>query len=190
MRSHNVPSYDVTGKGARNCSKKCYVTCVILENLWNGFMKGKNHVIKWLISVKFFRVICLFPQFNFIAVSCGVNATQASDRKALIHDITANGWREDRVIWHCTSQCASSIYEATNQIRKNTAAGQFTMVIFWYCGWLNFRWVPIFMVFVEGPNHEFQCQRISDFLNELWRKILWPQILNHMNVSILFNPQK
>ena len=30
---HNAPSYDVTGKGARNFSKKCYVTCVILENL-------------------------------------------------------------------------------------------------------------------------------------------------------------
>ena len=32
-RAHNAPSYDVTGKGARNFSKKCYVTCVILENL-------------------------------------------------------------------------------------------------------------------------------------------------------------
>ena len=32
-RRHNTPSYDVTGKGARNCSKKCYVTRVILENL-------------------------------------------------------------------------------------------------------------------------------------------------------------
>ncbi|KAK3102288.1 hypothetical protein FSP39_010226 [Pinctada imbricata] len=62
-------------------------------------------------------------EFNFIAVSCGVNATQASDRKALIHEITANGWREDRVIWHCTSQCASSIYEATNHIWKNTNIG-------------------------------------------------------------------
>ena len=40
-RRHNAPSYDVTGKGVRNSSKKCYVTCVILENLWNGFMKGK-----------------------------------------------------------------------------------------------------------------------------------------------------
>ena len=32
-----------------------------------------------------------------------------------------------------------------------------------YCGWLNFRGVPIFVVFVEGPIHEFQCQRNSDF---------------------------
>ena len=30
---HSAPSYGVTGKGARNCSKKCYVTSVILENL-------------------------------------------------------------------------------------------------------------------------------------------------------------
>ena len=27
-RRHNAPSYYVTGKGARNGSKKCYVTCV------------------------------------------------------------------------------------------------------------------------------------------------------------------
>ena len=31
MRRHNAHSYDI--KGAGNCSKKCYVTCVILENL-------------------------------------------------------------------------------------------------------------------------------------------------------------
>ena len=24
-----------------------------------------------------------------------------------------------------------------------------------YCGWLKFRGVPIFMVFMEGPIHEF-----------------------------------
>ena len=30
-RRHNAPSYDVTGKEARNCSKNFYVTCVILE---------------------------------------------------------------------------------------------------------------------------------------------------------------
>ena len=32
LRRHNAPSYDFTGKGVRNCSKKCYVTCVILDN--------------------------------------------------------------------------------------------------------------------------------------------------------------
>ena len=48
MRRHNSPFYDVTGKGARNCSKKCYVTCVILENYWNGFMKG---TIMWWILI-------------------------------------------------------------------------------------------------------------------------------------------
>ena len=44
-----------------------------------------------------------------------------------------------------------------------------------YRGWLNFLRVPIFVVFVEGPIHEFQCPRNSDFLYELWRKILWPR---------------
>ena len=28
-----APSYAVTGKGARKCNKKCYVTYVIFENL-------------------------------------------------------------------------------------------------------------------------------------------------------------
>ena len=40
-RRHNVPSYDDTGKEAQNWCKKCYVTCVLLENLWNGFMLGE-----------------------------------------------------------------------------------------------------------------------------------------------------
>ena len=63
-------------------------------------------------------------------------------------------------------------------------------VLIYYCGWLNFRGVPIFVVFVEGPSHEFQNPRISDFLYELWRKILWPRILNPTNVSFSFNPRK
>ena len=36
-----------------------------------------------------------------------------------------------------------------------------------YCGWLKFRGVPIFVVFVDGPIHEFQYPRISNFLYEL-----------------------
>ena len=59
-----------------------------------------------------------------------------------------------------------------------------------HCGWLNFRGVPIFVVFVEGPVHEFKYPRNSDFLYELWRKILWPRISNPMNVWFLFNPRK
>ena len=39
--------------------------------------------------------------------------------------------------------------------------------IFTYCGWLNFRGVPIFVVFVEGSIHEFQYPQINDFLHEL-----------------------
>ena len=33
---HNAPSYDVTGKETQNWCKKCYVACVLLENLWKG----------------------------------------------------------------------------------------------------------------------------------------------------------
>ena len=40
-RRQNAPSYDITDKEARNWCKNCYVTCVLLDNLWNGFMKGK-----------------------------------------------------------------------------------------------------------------------------------------------------
>ena len=59
-----------------------------------------------------------------------------------------------------------------------------------YCRWLNFRGAPIFVVFVEGPIHEFEYPWISDFQYELWRKILWPWILNLTNVSFSFNPRK
>ena len=40
-RRHNAPSNDVTGKEAQNWCKKCYVTCVLLQNLLNGFVKGR-----------------------------------------------------------------------------------------------------------------------------------------------------
>ena len=56
-----------------------------------------------------------------------------------------------------------------------------------YCGWLKFRGVPIFMVFVEGQIHEFQYPRNGNFLYELWK---WPQVLSSTNVSFLFNPRK
>ena len=51
---HNAPPYDVTGKGARNCSKKCYVTCVILENLWNGL---KQDATGWFSRGNFSKYI-------------------------------------------------------------------------------------------------------------------------------------
>lgn len=62
-------------------------------------------------------------QYNFIAVSCGINATAASNRKSLIHKITSSGWREDKSVWHCTSQCASSIDEASSKVWKTATAG-------------------------------------------------------------------
>ncbi|KAL3853216.1 hypothetical protein ACJMK2_016773 [Sinanodonta woodiana] len=63
-------------------------------------------------------------EYNFIAIACNYNAMSASKRKDLIHMITQNNWREDGALWHCTSQCASSIYEATNNIWKNTPSGK------------------------------------------------------------------
>ena len=59
-----------------------------------------------------------------------------------------------------------------------------------YCGWLKFHGVLIFVVFVGGSIHEFHYPWKGNFLYELWKKILWPQILNLTNVSFLFNPQK
>ena len=59
-----------------------------------------------------------------------------------------------------------------------------------YSGWLKFRGVPIFVVFMEGPIHEFKYPRNFNFLYELLNKILWPRILNPTNVLFLFNPRK
>ena len=47
-----------------------------------------------------------------------------------------------------------------------------------YCVWLNLRWVPIFVVFVEGPIHN------------LFREIRCVRILNPTNVWFFFNPRK
>lgn len=63
-------------------------------------------------------------EYNFVAVACGLGSSSAAERKSLIHFITANSWREDGTISHYTSQCASSIYEATNHIWKNTTGGR------------------------------------------------------------------
>ena len=46
--------------------------------------------------------------------------------------------------------------------------GNVNLVRLWeYYGWLNFRGVPIFVVFVVGPIHEFQYPQISNFVYEL-----------------------
>ena len=57
---------------------------------------------------------------NAVAVTCGMSAIGASERKSLIHAITSSGWREDGVVWHVTSECASSVYEATNNILRTS----------------------------------------------------------------------
>ncbi|XP_067685414.1 uncharacterized protein [Haliotis asinina] len=57
-------------------------------------------------------------EFTFVAVTCGMSGVSVADRKSLIHLITSNGWREDGMVWHCTSECASNVYEAANNVRK------------------------------------------------------------------------
>jgi hypothetical protein len=57
-------------------------------------------------------------QFNFIAVSCGVTGVTTDDRQALVHKVTSNGWREDGVMWHVTSECASNTYRALSNMNQ------------------------------------------------------------------------
>ena len=58
-----------------------------------------------------------------------------------------------------------------------------------YCGCPNFRWVPIFVVFVKGPIHAFQYQQKRDFLYEFWSKTLATYFEPHKCV-ILLQPMK
>ena len=51
-----------------------------------------------------------------------------------------------------------------------------------YCECLNFRGVTIFVVFVEGPIHEFQRPRNRDFLYRYYVHEFWtPRMCNFIN---------
>ena len=64
--------YDVPGKEARNWCKKCYVTCVSFENLWNhGFMKGR---IMWQIGLFTCIIISMFC--DVLLIICIVSFTR------------------------------------------------------------------------------------------------------------------
>lgn len=63
-----------------------------------------------------------FYQFNFIAVTCGMSGVIADDRQALVHQLTSHGWREDGVILHCTSECASNVYRTTSTISQTASS--------------------------------------------------------------------
>ena len=62
------------------------------------------------------------PQFNFLAVACGVSGVAADDRQELVHQLTSGGWREDGVMWHCTSECASNVYRTLSTINQTTSS--------------------------------------------------------------------
>ncbi|XP_076447663.1 uncharacterized protein LOC143284653 isoform X3 [Babylonia areolata] len=61
-------------------------------------------------------------EFNFVAVSCGVSGVTADDRQTLVHQLTSGGWREDGVMWHCTSECASNVYRTLSTINQTTSS--------------------------------------------------------------------
>ena len=46
-----------------------------------------------------------------------------------------------------------------------------------YCGWLNFRGVPIFLVVLEGSIHEFQYPRNSEAFFKVFLDLLYFSIL-------------
>ena len=115
-------------------------------------------------------------------------------------DPVASEERHKRIwIWYINrNKCAANVH--LNGIIpigwRLSFVGVF-VVLYWskicygtYCGWHYFRWVPIFVVFVEGLIHKIQYPRISDFLYELWRNILRQRISNSTNVSFLFHPRK
>ncbi|KAK7102883.1 hypothetical protein V1264_021041 [Littorina saxatilis] len=61
-------------------------------------------------------------EFNFIAVSCGVSGVSSDERQKLVHTLTSGGWREDGVMWHCTSECASNTYRTLSTINQTTSS--------------------------------------------------------------------
>ena len=104
------------------------------------------------------------------------------------------GWLAMQHCSNCNGNCTSTtkkmlaVYKL--KLFKTILITEDIFILTWYCGWLNFRGVPIYVVFVEGLIHKFQYTWNSDFLYELWSKTLWPRILKHMNVSFYFNPRK
>ena len=79
-------------------------------------------------------------------------------------------------------------YHYNHQFSYSVHAIQLTMKM--YCGWGKFRGYqfPWFSRRVLSTNSS--TLELVIFLNELWKKILWPRILNPTNVSFLFNPWK
>ncbi|GFR62047.1 fibronectin, partial [Elysia marginata] len=60
-------------------------------------------------------------EMTYMAVTCGQSGSSTDSRKSLAHAITSNSWREDRVVWHVTSECASNVYETLNSINRTNS---------------------------------------------------------------------
>ena len=61
-----APSYDVTGKGARNCSKKCNVTCVILEKFLKWLYEREKSCDKYSYSTGQLTEYLTLPMYGLI----------------------------------------------------------------------------------------------------------------------------
>ena len=90
------------------------------------------------------------------------NPTDIQIDNVLIQAIIFHGRKLNRLIYILF--VLSSIFQARTTFRC------FLLILRpWsslYLGWLKFRGVPIFIVFVEGPIKEFQNQRNGNFLYE------------------------
>ena len=106
------------------------------------------------------------------------------------HSVRPNVWHVSKVFKKSAIVTILHLTFRTENTGMIAGLGKVSRILSEYCGWLKFCGVPIFVVFVEGPFHEFQYPRKSNFQYELLKKILWPQILNPTNVSFLFNPRK
>ena len=82
---------------------------------WVNFFPLQHIIINYCVNF-----VC--PQFNFLAVACGVSGVAADDRQELVHQLTSGGWREDGVMWHCTSECASNVYRTLSTINQTTSS--------------------------------------------------------------------
>ncbi|XP_055882729.1 uncharacterized protein LOC106055997 isoform X2 [Biomphalaria glabrata] len=78
-----------------------------------------------LSSQKLMNNFTRFAQENnslmsYIAVSCGMPGVSNEGKKSLKQIITSNGWFEDRVIWHVTTECGSNVYRAIKKHDSKT----------------------------------------------------------------------
>ena len=117
------------------------------------------------------------------AESCMLNSNRGKTNKDLdigIHFVLPAG----AIVW-IAKRCNIMQILRTEKIQSYISVLPYVI----YYGWLKFRWVPIFVVFLEGPIHELQYQRNSEFLMNYEQNTVTTNFEPH-DVSFLFNPRK